>query len=245
MRRVAWLTNKDVKGGTGGAESADRDMLRKRPEGVEVTLVHTGGVIGQLDNFDFVIAAGLYGFSSRELNHLAENVSYSYWVHDTQLTGHWIYEDAKHLIFLTPGHRDFELKNNPRIQRPEIHLNPGYMDTSLCMTRAKEPYALWAHPAYPHKGLDLATEWAEDKGIELRVLTGVSRRSVIESMQTAQYFVLLSHIFDAGPRSIIEAQLCGCEIVINENVGIWDEPWGDLEARITRAPDEFWNLVLS
>ena len=244
MIRVAWLTNKDVKGGQGGAEASDRDMLRHRPEGVEVTLVRTGGVLdGRLDNFDYIVAAGLWGFTSRELNAL-KAMGFTYWVHDTQLAGHWIYEDATNLIFLTPGHGEFELSKNPLIQKPKIFYNPGWMDTSKCFSAAKQEYALWASRPDPNKGLDLATKWAADKGIELKVLTSVTRDQVLGAMAEAKYFVLMPHLYDAGPRSIMEAQLCGCEIVVNENVGMWDEPWNDLQARITRAPEEFWNVVL-
>jgi hypothetical protein len=108
----------------------------------------------------------------------------------------------------------------------------------------KQKYALWAHRPEPHKGLDRAVEWAEQNHVDLEVVVGRPQEYVRHMMQLASHFVLLSHIFDPGPRSVMEAQLCGCELVV-DNVGYWDEPPEQLRERIDKADQAFWSLVLS
>lgn len=243
MSRLAWITHRDVIGGEGGAEASDRDMLNTRPVDTEVTLIGPGGITGDLSEFDHIVATGLWGFSARELNELART-KFSFWVHDMQLSGHWIYESASTLVLLTPQHQEWEVAINPLIRKHKIHLNPGYFPTEYFIDSVdKEPVALWAHRPEAHKGLDLAEEWARDKGIPLNVMTGRPRHEVLAAMMKSQYFVLLSHIRDPGPRSIMEAQLSGCEIIVNENVGYW--PADSVRNTVSTAPERFWERVLN
>ena len=243
MSTLAWITHRDVVGGEGGAEASDRDMLNARPVDLDVTLIGPGGVTEDLKEFDHIVATGLYSFSARELNELAK-MNFSLWVHDMQMTGHWIYEAARTLVLLTPQHKEWEMSKNPLIREVKVHLNPGYFDTQAFIDmQVKNEVALWAHRPEWHKGLDLAEEWAREKGIPLNVMTGRPRHEVLAEMMRSRYFILLSHIQDPGPRTVMEAQLSGCEIVANENVGSWPE--SSLRKIIETAPARFWERVLN
>lgn len=238
--RVAWVTHRAFDD-FGGAERADRQMLMRRPEDVQVTLIRPGGVDEDLVDFDRIVVAGIYSFSSGELRILSR-LKPIVWAHDMQFTGHWLYDEAEHFIALNQTHLEWEKEKNP-FKRTELHVNPGWMDTTdLWDQQAHSPgTALWAHRNIDHKGLDLAMQWADEKGVELEILSDSPRERVIGSMKVSQYFVLLSKIRDPGPFSVMEAQLCGCELVV-DNVGYWPDV-EELREVLDNADKQFWGLV--
>ena len=243
MTTIAWVSHRDYDG-VGGAEHSDHEMIARRPSDVEVTWVGPGGADETLGDFDKVVLTGLYGFTPRELANIARCKPY-FWVHDTQFSGNWIYIEAKLVICLTPAHMAYEIDKNPLLTPAKVVMNPGWMDVS-------EPHsdgnfmnrALWAHRPEPHKGLDLALEWGIENGVELDVLVGRPRTEVLDAMASHKYFVLLSHIFDPGPKSVMEAQLSGCELITNENVGMIED-LDLLKGLLSAADKNFWELVLS
>jgi glycosyltransferase involved in cell wall biosynthesis len=243
--KIAWVTHRDLQSDVGGAEAADREMLERRPEGVEVMVVGPGGIGPDLkDQVDKVIATGFYGFGSRELNELGR-LSPVLWIHDTMFSGHWIMLEAPRLILLTPQHMEYELQKNPMLDRKRISLNPGHMDTEGYEPGQKEHYALWAHRPTPGKGLDLAAVWSEENDVPLVIAVNRPREDVRQLMSTAEFFVLLSHDMDPGPRAVMEAQLSGCGIIVNELVGMYDEPPAALRKRLDTAAQDFWEVALN
>jgi glycosyltransferase involved in cell wall biosynthesis len=238
--KIAWVTHRPFDD-FGGAERADRQMLERRPDGVDVMLIRPGGVDEDLSEYDRIVVAGMYGFSTGEL-HILARLKPIVWAHDMQHTGHWLYDEAEHFIALNQMHLDWEKEKN-LFKRTQLHLNPGWMDTTeLHDDHPQLPgTALWAHRNIDHKGLDLAMAWADDKGVELTILSDSPREVVIASMKAHQYFVLLSKIRDPGPFSVMEAQLCGCELVL-DNVGYWPDVH-ELRERLNTADKDFWGLV--
>jgi hypothetical protein len=238
--KLAWVTHRQFDD-FGGAERADRQMLERRPEGVDVTLIRPGGVDEDLADFDRIVVAGMYGFSTGEL-HILGRLKPIVWAHDMQLTGHWLYDEASHFIALNQTHLDWEKEGN-LFKRTELHLNPGWMDTADLVgeVRRVPNTALWAHRPIDHKGLDLAQAWATEGDKELVVMTDSPQVEVWDMMKRVQYFVLLSKIRDPGPFSVMEAQLCGCELVV-DNVGYWPDV-DELRERLNTADKDFWELV--
>lgn len=221
-------------------------MLDARPTDTQVELIGPTGVgDGYLDEFDHIIVTGFYQFGSIELNEIARH-KFSLWIHDVQLSGHWLYESAANIICLTPEHRDYEVDKNPMLKTKKIQLNPGTLsDTDQMYPEEKQNFALWAHRDIEHKGEDLAHEWAQQEHVNLQVYKNIPRFEVIERMRQARYFILLSHIFDPGPRAVMEAQLCGCMLILNENVGRWELPREELITLLEQAPYDFWGRVLN
>ena len=247
---IAWLTHREWTADAGGAEAADFDMVARRPKEANITIFWPGGVDESLHDYDRIIVSGFYGFNSRELN-IVQDVGHKslLWLHDSQMTSHWLYTAVSTLIFCTPQHRDHDLSFQPGFVPKRVEINPGWMDPQDVVGIELDPGedrtdALWAHRPVEHKGLDLAAEWARRNDIRLNVLVGRPRAQVLRAMWANRYFVLLSHIFDAGPRAVMEAQLAGCELIINENVGWFDESWEVLAQRLSTADQHFWDVVM-
>jgi hypothetical protein len=238
--RVAWVTHRAFDD-FGGAEWADRQMLMRRPEDVQVTLVRPGGVDEDLREYDRIVVAGLYGFSSLELRILSR-LKPIVWAHDMQFTGHWFYDEAEIFIALNEVHLGWE-KEKSRFKRTQLEVNPGWMDTADLQDEFPHlsNTALWAHRNIDHKGLDRAIQWADETGTELEILMDRPREDVIANMKVRESFVLLSKIRDPGPFAVMEAQLCGCKLVL-DNVGSWADT-DELREALNNADKHLWGLV--
>src|SRR4030095_2299816 len=96
--KIAWVTHRTFDD-FGGAERADRQMIERRPDGVDVMLIRPGGADGDLVQVDAIGGAWMSGFSARELR-LLPRLKPIVWCHDMQFTGHWLYDEASHFIAL-------------------------------------------------------------------------------------------------------------------------------------------------
>lgn len=247
MKKIAWITHRHIDGLEGGAEIADYNMINQAPADVEVDVFHTTEVEKvKFDEYYETVVTGFLGLSQTDEVFLSKRRPVV-WVHDMATSGLNLYEYADPLIVTTPHHLKWEIQNNLRLRKKEnVLINPGWIDTKPLTPGDKEPFALWAHRNVDHKGLDLAKLWAKTKGVDLKVMTDRAQPEVFEEMRKATWFVLLSHIQDPGPLSIIEAQLCGCRIVYNRKVGgFFEESAEELRNRVDRAGVEFWEAVLA
>jgi hypothetical protein len=128
---------------------------------------------------------------------------------------------------------------------PEGEVCPGWWDTSVVPRGvAKEPFVLWVGRDEPWKGREAARSWAEGEGREFVALTNVPRVTVLEHMGRAATFVHLPSIVDPCPTTVIEAEIAGCDIVVNSLVG--RTPVRGVQANveyIEGCADRFWGVV--
>lgn len=246
---IAWVSHRDYTWTHGGAEQADLEVLAKRPDGVKITQIKPGGVGGDLDEFDRVVVTGFYGYSARELNIIARYRPLLK-AHDVQMSGHWLYEEASHVICLSPDHVDYEINKNPLLTKDKFVVNPGTLGDldKIRFVEEEDKFkdlAVWAARPVPSKGLDNAAAWAEEHNIYLTVLVSRPHDEVLDYMADAEYFVLLPHEFDPYPRTVREAQLSGCRVVINDQVGIMDVDREELLRITLNSADDFWKLVMA
>ena len=99
------------------------------------------------------------------------------------------------------------------------------------------------------KGTEAAIQWCKDNNKEYEVLQGLNHREVLEKMSSAEGFVYLPLGGDTCPRMVIEAQLLGCKLEINDNVQHASEiPFcenniNEIETYLYANRDVFWNTV--
>jgi len=238
--RVAWLAHHDLQNPEGGAEMTDIEMIEKAPEGVEVDVLHPAKVDESLLEYDRVVVSRLEMMPP----HLAPLIAQTeplFFSHGdvlprTDATRH-VVQRSKPFVAQSPlSLRSIEKWAGPINGIAEV----PYMSLDGVREDEKANFALWAARSVWHKGLDLAREWADRKGVRLMVMTGRPRSEVLDAMAEARWFVLLSKILDGGPRAVREAQLSGCELVVNENVGYWDIEPEELRRRTLDAPRRFW-----
>jgi hypothetical protein len=223
-------------------------MLAARPPGIEVTQLKPGGVDEEITNFDRVVLTGLYGYSSRELN-LVARTRPIFKVHDEQFSKHWIYDEAFIIIANNHMHKAHMMTEMPKLQSHQIIVNPGTMSdldslhpSELMAGYYRDDVVLWAHRPAPSKGLDVALEWCIENGRELEVMVGRPHEAVVRRMGEVTDFALFSLIFDSGPRAIMEAQLMGCNILVNDFVGYFPDV-NEVREQLSTGAERFWRLV--
>jgi hypothetical protein len=64
---------------------------------------------------------------------------------------------------------------------------------------------------------------------------------VLDAMAAHTYFVFLPKSFDSCPRTLLEAELAGCEIVTNLSAGRRDP--GDIREVLLAQPGKFWGWL--
>lgn len=98
------------------------------------------------------------------------------------------------------------------------------------------------------KGYAQSRRWAEKRALDVREIRAASPDDVLNTLSRCESFVYLPIGLEPAGRLPVEARLLGCDVVVNENVGVAGEPWwhGDRAAGIAwleRAPRRFWRIV--
>jgi len=119
--------------------------------------------------------------------------------------------------------------------------NHGVIDPDDVKSQEKDRDALWAARNHPQKGRTSARIWAMKNGRDLTEMTNAPRAAVLDAMARHRTFVLLPKGFDSCPRTLMEAELAGCEIVTNDLTGRRDP--GDIREVLAAQPGKFWDWL--
>jgi hypothetical protein len=246
--RVAWVTHhlpgdrgnpSLLSGGfAGGAEMLDWEMVACAPDGVEVSWVPPDEW-ERASEFDRVVVTGTDLLSQHAMLKLAQ-LEPVVWVHHEQtptMARQKLFEAARPFV----GMSELHVKAEAAWCGVTGEVNHGWTDLSGVVGGQKDDVALWAGRNHPQKGLLAARMWARRTGVPLVELSDVPRAQVLAAMATARWFVFLPQRLDACPRTLIEAEASGCEIVTNENAG--RRRAGPLEQVMAEERDRFWAWV--
>lgn len=104
--------------------------------------------------------------------------------------------------------------------------------------------------ASPHriKGFADAQRYCRERDIEPSVIRGLPPQAVLELFAQSERFVYLPIGPEWAGRMVVEARLLGCEVVLNDNVGVageafWKGGRAEALAFIADGPARFWRLV--
>jgi hypothetical protein len=104
--------------------------------------------------------------------------------------------------------------------------------------------------ASPHriKGFAEAQRYCRERDIEPSVIRGLPPQGVLELFAQSERFVYLPIGPEWAGRMVVEARLLGCEVVLNDNVGVageafWKGGRAQALAFISDGPARFWRLV--
>jgi hypothetical protein len=191
-----------------------QEAMRSRvPQGVELVEIRPGE-LDLIDGCDDLVVAGLAGFADVELAALASRSPLA-WIMTPPKRRELPLLEASRVVWASPEMMGWF----PWAPKGEVC--SGWFDTSeVPRGEEKDGYALWAARDHPQKGRIGARLAADRLGVELIELTGVPRSRVLEAMDRAAYFILLPKgAPDPCPTTVIEAEIAGCEIIVNSMVG--------------------------
>ena len=99
------------------------------------------------------------------------------------------------------------------------------------------------------KGVEDSEAWCKENSEKFETVTGLSHFETLEKMARSERLVFLPRGGDTCPRTVIEAKLLGCKLVINNNVQHALEPWfntDDLDAiqvYLLGRHEAFWSEI--
>jgi hypothetical protein len=251
---IAWLTHHlprefEEKSGIpgkyrGGAEMSDAQYLELAP--TEVKVFNPSQWQEAMD-YDQIVITGTDLLTQEAMTQLATKKPVVMVHHKQTRTEarQQLINSAKKFICRTPRHLEVELEWTSPVKSTWV---TSYFDPTQFKPKPKEDFALWAARLHSQKGPDNAMKWAEQNKIPLVMYWDKPREKVLETMSRAKHFVFLPNDLDAESRVVIEAVLSGCQLHVNENVGIssvsgWNDP-DKLSTIVSSANTKFWNEVL-
>ena len=100
------------------------------------------------------------------------------------------------------------------------------------------------------KGAKQAQELCDKEDLECDVVWGIPYEEMLDKLGSSRGHVFTPLGGDTCPRSVIEAKLAGCDLILNENVQHKDEAWftgspGEIEQYLRSSTDRFWKRLSS
>lgn len=245
MTRVAWIHNTPPKVEgllpgefAGGGEMADAGMIGQAPDHLDITRIPAADWETALE-FDRIVVAATDQLSDQAMRALAKR-SPIVWIHHQQQPSEaraTLFAAADPFLCMSEFHAEIESRWTGL--RPGW--NHGWIDPCDVIPAKKTADALWAARNHPQKGLINARLWAAREGRALTEITNAPRQVVLDAMSIHRAFVFLPKGVDSCPRTLIEAELAGCQIVTNNNCGRRDP--GDISEVLFEQPRKFWSAA--
>jgi hypothetical protein len=226
----------------GGAEMGTEEMLLARPDGVDLWLLNAGGDLSVAAQADHCVVGATENLDPLELELLAR-LRPVVWVRSMQQPHVADLFRRARLVVWASEAQAAAYSWGP--ERYEVCSCP--LDVSLIPRGVpKEDFALWAARDVWHKGRENARAWAASAGVPLVELDDAPREVVLEHMGRARWFVHLPVGFvDPCPRTVVEAEIAGCELIVNELVGRVPASGADaVAAHVAGNAGRFWRWVL-
>lgn len=243
--RVAWLVNRlrsnpGLLPGefAGGGEMADAGMIAHAPAGVDVHTMYADEWESALD-FDRIVIAATDQMTDEAMRELARHRP-MVWVHHQQMPSQSrqdLLRAAEPFVCMSEYHASLEAAWSG-VRPVWCH---GWVDPTDVRPGAKNGRALWAARDHPQKGRIGARIWSSRSGVPLDEMSNAPRDQVLAAMSVASVFVFLPKAPDACPRTLLEAELAGCEIVTNHLAGRRDP--GPIDEVLAAQPGKFWGWL--
>lgn len=254
--RVAWISHQFARSApvpaqngllpglyAGGAEHSTEEMIAQAPAGVEVVRFRSPTSFPDTWDFDRVVVGATEHLSDGQVCELLAHRPVV-WVRSPQrpeLSA--LFASARMIMW--PSHQVARWHNWFNFP---YEVSPAPMDvTKIPRDVPKEDFALWAGRSVGHKNRGGAQEWADKQGVRFVALTNEPRETVLEAMGRARWFVHLPRdIIDPCPRTVIEAEIAGCEIVTNDLCGRVPVQGSDEVAEyVSGSAERFWEWTLN
>jgi len=269
---IAWIADYFVEEHQGGAQQTNEEMIRYGESlGYKIIKIRPDDFSKKvLKNVDLAITNNIMKFHSDYIEWISDNVPFIRYEHDYScLDNHKNpFRNAVASIFLSPLHYKsigIECPNVKYVPSPVIGFEP------IKNVYRKKNSVIWIGYFSKHKGLDRIVDFAlnnlnynidfygnhdHEVIVELNkyrnlrymgFLNGIKAKK--KAYSSYEYFIHLPNWNEPFGRTILEAYLCGCGLIVdNDRIGAmsygWDYSNYDMIKKETEnAPAKFWEIV--
>lgn len=260
--KVAWVQDCEK---LGGAELSNLQVLKIGVScGFDVVCITPQHFrYTALKQADIIVMNNFYHFSPEHekliLEYLRNTkrpyIIYSHDMRDLKCMDDWLpmYENSAYNVFISPGHKKRYGIANASITLPLAIDVEKYFpydnverkkNSVLIPTMTKQGKDLYDFMAKNHKYDYYAINTTHERISNVR---GVRNDIIHKIYSKFEYVYHCPERFWAGDRVLFEAQLCGCKVIANDNVGHASWGFGDdlelIKRELEDAPFTFWETL--
>jgi len=274
--KIIWLADYDVSDHKGGAQQTNETMIKAGRRSFQIDFMKPEDFNkDKLREATLVITNNITKFEEDDLYWLTQHIPYvrfehDYWAVTQGAAKGNLFRGSLANIFLSPMHYKESCKifgDNIKNKR----ITPSAVDTTLfridkeveripqtviyagqvCSLKGYREFDQFINE-HPEKKF-IVCGWGEDannikvhKNVEFHET--MEQKDLLKLYQSSQYFYHRPEWKEPFGRSVMEAYLCGCSLLINENIGAmsWDWNWEDYDfivKQMEEAPANFWKII--
>lgn len=268
---IAWVADFIIKTHKAGGAQYSNQMIIDEGlrRGYDIDIITKDDIPDR--EYDLYILNNLRYIDRQFLDDVIGNKKYIRWEHD-----YWICGMNKHRphilpnsllnLFMSARHLK-ECQSMLKIKIPNADYVTSPIDTDKFCIEGKKQKGLvvWSgHDRPDNKGFANAIKYAEDNpGLKFKmfgifkdkhrlppnvdIVGEVEQGIFIGWLKKAQYLMAVPNWIEPSGRSVMEGILCGCDLIVNGNIGILSENinWNNYNEVVELAHSEgkFWDLV--
>lgn len=268
--RVLWIADFSVKDHKGGAQQTNDVMIKAgRKRGHTIELATGGATIDSKGVYDVVILNNITKYDRGQIESLTDSYACIRYEHDLWVARNYpeLYEKVKHTIFLSPFHKE-SVEEEAKIRIKNYSLVPSPIESKkFSPGKNKERNSvLWAGNFCEDKGSKGFLEYVKNNpnfkfyvagwGADIPLLEKIENieylgelevNDLIDWYKEVEYFYHRPILKEALGRGVIEAYLCGCNLLLNGNIGAmswdWDYSNYDEIKKNVQSEDKFWKII--
>ena len=268
--KVLWISDFSVKDHKGGAQQTNDMMIKYgRKLGHTIKLATGGSVVESKQRYDVVILNNITKYAKSEIERLVDSYFCIRYEHDYWVASNYpeLFGMVKHNIFLSKLHKE-KVEEKAKVKIKNYSLVPSPIDVKKFVPKGKKERnsVLWAGNFCEDKGSKLFLSHVKDNpgfkfyvagwGTDIPLLKDnenveylgeLNTEELIKMYQKVEYFYHRPQWDEAFGRGVIEAYLCGCNLLVNDNIGAlsWDWDYGNYDEikKNVQSEDKFWKII--
>jgi len=274
-KRIVWIADFVVKTYKAGGAQYTNEMVINAgiDRGYEIDIITKDDPPAY--GYDLYILNNIRYINTEYLNHIIYNEPYVRWEHDYWLCGAHkhlkrfadIVPNARLNLFMSKRHLNQCEKDIGKIPNADYVTSP--IDTGLfCIdkeVKKDKKLVVWTgHDTPDNKGFKTAVQYAKINpelkfklfGIfkeehklpdNVEIIGEVEQTVFAGWLKKAQYLMAVPNWIEPSGRSVLEGILCGCDLIVNDKIGILGEniDFNDYDevVKLAHSEDKFWGLI--
>lgn len=271
MANILWIADYTVKQNKGGAQQTNKVMIDYgRAKGHYIKTITGEEQVPDIEKYDLIVLNNITKFSKEDIEKLIDSGKCVRYEHDLWVAKNYsdLYKKVRRTIFLSPLHRDevFKLVNYkfenydlvPSPIKPELfkisevkkEANSVIIVGNLCKDKGVDDLISYAKNNTYLKFY--AVGWGasvdELKEVEnIEYVGELNQKDLVKYYQKCEYFYHRPNWVEPFGRTVIEAYLCGCSLLVNNNVGAisWDWDFSNYNEikKNVQSQNNFWKIL--